>query len=65
MKILWKKAWLKATTWLLAEVLLSLLGLDHLADYSEYLFERTVAADNLTPKIVAIASSDYPHARPS
>ena len=62
MKILWKKAWLKATTWLLAEILLSLMGLDHLADYSEYLFEKTVIADSLASKMTAIASSDYPHA---
>ncbi len=65
MKILWKKAWLKATTWLVAEILLSLLGMDHLADYSEYLFEKMVTANNLTPKIAAIAPAGYPHDRTS
>lgn len=37
-----KKLWLKGTVWLVAEILLSLIGLDHLADYSEFLFDRKV-----------------------
>jgi|GEM_PF-4513587 len=62
MKILWKKAWLKATTWLVAEILLSLIGLDNLADYSEYLFERTMKLDDAHPKMTAIAPVGYPDA---
>ena len=62
MKILWKKTWLKATTWLVAEILLSLIGLDNLADYSEYLFEKTMKLDNGHPKMTAIAPAGYPDA---
>lgn len=31
---------IKAVLWLTAEVFLNVVGLDDLADYSEYLFER-------------------------
>lgn len=30
----------KAVTWILAEVILNLVGLDNLADYSEFVFEQ-------------------------
>ena len=39
----WKKIWVKATFWLATELVLNLLGLDNLADYSEFLFEQEVA----------------------
>ena len=38
----WKILLLKTTIWLVAEILLSFLGLDELADYSEFLFEKNV-----------------------
>lgn len=31
---------IKAVTWILAEVILNLVGLDNLADYSEFVFEH-------------------------
>lgn len=31
---------IKAVTWILAEVVLNLVGLDNLADYSEFVFEH-------------------------
>ena len=40
MKICWKNLLLKITIWLLLEIGLNFLGLDNLADYSEFLFER-------------------------
>jgi hypothetical protein len=43
MKRQWKTIWVKATIWLVTEILLNLLGLDNLADYSEFLFEKEVA----------------------
>ena len=40
MEIHWKKLLAKAAVWLMAEILLTLLGLDDLADYSEFIFEK-------------------------
>jgi hypothetical protein len=42
----WKKLLLKTTVWLVAEISLNFLGLDNLADYSEFLFERTMIMTN-------------------
>ncbi len=39
MKRPWKALLIRTTVWLAAEVMLSIIGLDDLADYSEYLFE--------------------------
>ncbi len=39
----WKKIMTKATIWLAAEILLTVVGLDNLADYSEFIFERELA----------------------
>lgn len=36
----WRHHVLKVGIWLVAEVLLNVYGLDNLADYSEYIFER-------------------------
>ena len=36
----WKKQLAKITVWLAAEILLNLMGIDDLADYSEFVFER-------------------------
>ena len=38
-----QRIWLKAATWLVAEIVLSLMGMDDLADYSEFVFELEVA----------------------
>ncbi|MFP4411967.1 hypothetical protein [Coleofasciculus sp.] len=38
----WKKAFFKVTTWVLSEIVLNLLGLDDLADYSEFIFDPEV-----------------------
>ncbi|PSB14957.1 hypothetical protein C7B76_14855 [filamentous cyanobacterium CCP2] len=34
-----KGVWVKVITWIFAEVILNLVGLDNLADYSEYIFD--------------------------
>lgn len=36
----WKNLLCKALIWLIAEIFLSILGMDDLADYSEFIFER-------------------------
>lgn len=43
MKVQWKKVFVKTTVWLVTEILLNLVGLDNLADYSEFLFEQDTA----------------------
>ena len=42
MQIKGKNLLAKAVVWLAAEILLNFLGLDNLADYSEFIFERNV-----------------------
>jgi hypothetical protein len=37
-----KKLFAKILVWLAAEILLNFLGLDNLADYGEFVFERNV-----------------------
>lgn len=39
MKLEWKKLIVKTTVWLTVEIILNLLGLDNLADYSEFIYE--------------------------
>jgi hypothetical protein len=40
MQIRWKKLVIQSLIWLASEVLLTVAGLDDLADYSEFLFEK-------------------------
>lgn len=40
MRTQWKKIVVKITCWLIVEIILNLLGLDNLADYSEFVFEE-------------------------
>ncbi len=39
MKTQWQQILVKITFWLIVEIFLNLLGLDNLADYSEFIFE--------------------------
>ncbi len=48
MKIRWKVLLVKITVWLIAEILLTCLGLDDFADYSEFLNEKRFAAKYYT-----------------
>jgi hypothetical protein len=59
MKMQWQRIWLKATFWLLTEILLNLLGLDNLADYSEFLFEQEVAIALRQPQMAVVVPSYY------
>ncbi len=40
MQVKWKQLLLKTLVWLAVEILLTFLGLDDLADYSEFIFEN-------------------------
>ena len=42
MRSQWKKSLLRIAFWLGAEIVLNLLNLDTLSDYSEFLFEKKV-----------------------
>jgi preprotein translocase subunit SecG len=46
MKVQWKTVLVKITIWLVAEFMLNLLGLDSLADYSEFLYKHEMAIAN-------------------
>jgi preprotein translocase subunit SecG len=40
MQVKWKKLLTQITLWLVAEIILNLLGLDNLADYGEFVFDK-------------------------
>ena len=60
MKMQWKKIWVKTTIWLLTEIILNLLGLDNLADYSEFLFEKEVAIEKHPPQMAVVVPPHRP-----
>lgn len=55
----WQRIWAKATFWLVTEIILNLLGIDNLADYSEFLFEQEVAIALRQPQMAVVVPSDY------
>lgn len=61
MKKQWKKVWVKVTFWLVTEIILNLLGLDNLADYSEFIFEKEMAIAIHSPKMTIIVPFRNPH----
>lgn len=40
MKVEWKKMVVKITVWVAAEIILNLIGLDNLANYTEFVYEQ-------------------------
>ncbi|MDJ0698000.1 MAG: hypothetical protein QNJ49_10525 [Mastigocoleus sp. MO_167.B18] len=40
MQVRWKKLFLKTSVWLTAEIILTVVGLDNLADYSEFVLQN-------------------------
>ena len=59
----WPKIVKKLTFWLITEVMLNLAGLDNLADYSEFLFERnlTIALPNIVEVAIALPPQNSEH----
>ena len=47
MNVRWKILLLKSILWLFAEIFLNVLGVDDLADYSEFVFERNTIVFSL------------------
>ncbi len=54
MKTQWKKVWVKAAIWLVIEIILNLLGLDNLADYSEFIFEQEITIARSQPQMTVV-----------
>jgi|GEM_PF-792914 len=52
MQMKWKRVFAKTLVWIAAEIALNLLGLDNLADYSEFLFEREVIVVMTSPALL-------------
>lgn len=56
MKIHWKTALLKTIVWIAAEIVLNCLGVDTLADYSEFLHDQeAISLNYYQPALVAPA----------
>ncbi len=55
MKTQWNKLWVKTISWLVIEIILNLLGLDNLADYSEFIFGKEVMIATPHHQITIIA----------
>ncbi len=55
-----QRIWLKTATWLVAEIVLSLMGMDDLADYSEFVFELEVALGSHHPQSTLVISVNPP-----
>lgn len=47
MNIRWQKLLVKTFFWLATEIVLNLIGIDDLADYSEFIFENKNLTTNL------------------
>ena len=48
----WRKVIIRLSIWLIAEIVLTCLGIDDLADYSEYLYQRNLI-------VLSIPSEQY------
>ena len=44
MEIRWKILLTKTLIWLVAEIILNFIGIDNLADYSEFVFDKNAIA---------------------
>lgn len=47
MQVHWKTLLVRTTFWLLVEISLNCLGLDDMADYSEFVFERNLVSRSI------------------
>ena len=57
MNVRWKKLLLTATFWLITEIYFNLIGIDDLADYSEFLFGRQEIVQPLLTSISSLSFS--------
>jgi hypothetical protein len=55
MNVRWQKGLAEIAIWLTAEIILNFLGLDNLADYSEFIFKHKGAtSSSLLPPVVVM-----------
>jgi hypothetical protein len=47
MNVRWKKLLMTTILWLTTEIWFNFLGIDNLADYSEFIFEKNVTVQSL------------------
>ena len=52
MNVRWRKLLVKTSFWLATEIILNLVGIDDLADYSEFIYENP----NFTAKIGCVSA---------
>jgi hypothetical protein len=60
MNIRWKQLLIRAAVWGVAELLLTLMGLDDLADYNEYVFQN----HSLTQQSMTQIANTFPNLGP-
>lgn len=57
MKVKWRKLFVETSAWVTAEVMLNLVGLDNLADYSEFVFQsKAIAATEALSNLITLVS---------
>ncbi len=44
-RVRWRKLFVETSAWVTAEVMLNVVGLDNLADYSEFVFQNKAMLD--------------------
>ncbi|MEB3180649.1 MAG: hypothetical protein VKL59_16725 [Nostocaceae cyanobacterium] len=55
MQVHWKNFFVTTMIWIAGEILLNATGLDNLADYSEFIFEREFALHQAIPVVMCSA----------
>ncbi len=56
MQVQWPQLFLKTSVWLCTEIALTFLGLDDLADYSEFVFQNRGWSPSLSNPICLVVS---------
>ena len=56
MQIKWKYLLAKISVWLISEIILTFLGIDNLADYSEFIFKPNLV---ISSRVILILPADW------
>ena len=59
MEVKWKKLFTKTVIWLAAEIILNSLGLDTLADYSEFVFDKNAPSSLISSNQFSIIGGKF------
>ena len=60
MQIKWKYLLAKIFVWLMSEIILTFLGIDNLADYSEFIFKPNLV---ISSRVILILPADWREGR--